>query len=120
VGVLAIDADRPADVTRENFLEAMGHVVKNLEQWMSGRQTFVSERDGEGKVEEEDRQFRFLAGRVGRLRIGAGGEVVGEWDLREMVKTRDVSAKERERDGEEVVEGYDPFVYLIHDYDNGL
>ncbi|OCK74071.1 hypothetical protein K432DRAFT_387021 [Lepidopterella palustris CBS 459.81] len=91
VGVLAIDVDMGPSVPQAEANRKVDEVAESVEEWMLG--TVDEPMDPESWV-RYDRQLRFLAQRIERVRLGIGGVVRREWVMEEIVRRRDAVARE--------------------------
>ncbi|OCL06710.1 hypothetical protein AOQ84DRAFT_440661 [Glonium stellatum] len=86
VGLLDVQVDPVPGVGEGRAVEAVDGVAEKLEVWMlGGQQDFLNPE----AMEKNERQFKFLASRIGRLRLSLRGSSRREWDLETMVKRRD-------------------------------
>ena len=86
IGLLAIYVDRPDYVTDEDATREVDEFAEFLDDWMRGVTVLGQLEDAK---EREDRQFRFLAGKVERVSLSAKKNLRREWDMREMLEKRD-------------------------------
>lgn len=95
IDLLVIDMNFEPKTEEKQCREVALEIVEWLYQWMVGKEESPREIDegAEGK-EREDRQFRFLASKVERLKMTCLGDVYGDWCLRDMVAERDKYAQE--------------------------
>lgn len=94
VGLLAINIDTPENVSEEEAVTGADEAADHLDEWMRGITDIGSDLEAE---EREDKQFRFLAGKIDRLSLSVKGNLRREWDLKEMLAKRDeLKASEEE------------------------
>jgi hypothetical protein len=86
IGLLAIHVDRPYYVTDEDAAREVDEFAEFLDEWMRGVTVLGALPDAK---EREDRQFRFLAGKVEKVSLSAKKNLRKEWDMREMLEKRD-------------------------------
>ncbi|KAF2801657.1 uncharacterized protein BDZ99DRAFT_483451 [Mytilinidion resinicola] len=89
VGLLVIDVHAPG-IARADLDKDMEETAASLEKWMQGTE---SDALGEMAREMEDTQIRLLARKIESLRLSTYGRIVGEWDMKEMIRMRDELAR---------------------------
>jgi hypothetical protein len=85
IGLLAINMDSPADMSRE-YAEIMAdQIVTSLDQWMLGVEVYSYDEDAK---EREHVQFDLLTGRIDRLQFSLNRVVKKEWIMADEVAKR--------------------------------
>ena len=85
IGVLAVNIDVPPEDESELRREKI-EIIELLDSWLLGEKVM---RYSHEEKKEEARQFRFLAGKVERLRLSVMGTEEKEWVLADVIAARD-------------------------------